>query len=828
MNVHYSAICDGCDKYIYGVRHKCLDCPDWDYCSDCLKNAEFIHPHHRFMPFDGCCRGDSRQAQSASSSTNSLPTPPTYSLPTYSPLEGDQIRLLRILPTTVPSGSGHYHQDGEESDCEREDCRAITESLFERVFVQDFEWGKILRDEVCCGDACICTECDMIQCELLTVSLEEVSGAFDALSYVWGYADVKERIKVDGKTIEVTMNLEAALRRVRNTEKAELLWVDAVCINQQDVEEKNIQVMRMKDIYTMCGRVLVWLGDAIIDGTRNDRDGVEVAIKAMSFLKTAHRIVRGKDTVGKLDYQKLFMSSAGSMQPFEDPSTVGLPKVGAPEWESLSKFLSRPWFSRVWIIQEASSVDDTLLMVGKNARLGWGQLSQAVNWFIARAYPDNIDGLRILSNISMIETCRRYKTPTLMRRLDQISRFNSTVPHDKIYAVLGLSIESLTPEKYPRLRIDYARDWEAVFRDVARHCIEMPGSYGPKPTLHILSSVRQERDDEGYFAWDKGQSSWVPKWDKIHSNCAIVQRMSHFTFQTTYDTEPCIVESQDDRILSLKGIVVDRIAKVYTHLDDIHNDHDPMFSLNQFRAVIEIWKAILWGWEVNGRGRYSLNGEAFAKVITGGSACGPPETGSPGQYFTAYYEFGLQYAKEEEPGTLPRFSAFSAPNKRDIESPCMEDISSEEALERLSLMALRFNIAVDIERAIFVTETGYIGSGPPITRVGDEVCVLYGGKTPFVVQKVTKGPNCPEWLDLDMDLSTSSVEKFKGSLKSWNPFQKKKKLKECTPAPAKSHALLRTDCYRLVGECYVEGLQKGEALDLRDKGDLHEKVLHLV
>jgi len=134
---------------------------------------------------------------------------------------------------------------------------------------------------------------------------------------------------------------------------------------------------------------------------------------------------------------------------------------------------------------------------------------------------------------------------------------------------------------------------------------------------------------------------------------------------------------------------------------------------------------------------------------------------------------------------------------------------------------------VDIERAIFVTATGYIGSGPPITRVGDEVCVLYGGKTPFVVQKVTKGPNCPEWLDLDMDLSTSSAEKFKGSLKSWYPFQKKK-LKECTPAPTKSHALPRTDCYRLVGECYIEGLQKGEVLDLRDKGDLHEKVLHLV
>ena len=65
-NLRHAAICDGCDKVrtaklmacapthtlqgIYGVRHKCLNCPDWDYCADCVKNARFIHPHHRFAP----------------------------------------------------------------------------------------------------------------------------------------------------------------------------------------------------------------------------------------------------------------------------------------------------------------------------------------------------------------------------------------------------------------------------------------------------------------------------------------------------------------------------------------------------------------------------------------------------------------------------------------------------------------------------------------------------------------------------------------------------------------------------------------------------------
>ncbi|KAI0910021.1 hypothetical protein F4823DRAFT_391788 [Ustulina deusta] len=48
-NVLHNAICDGCDKYVRGIRHKCLDCPDWDYCSDCAKDASFIHPNHRFV-----------------------------------------------------------------------------------------------------------------------------------------------------------------------------------------------------------------------------------------------------------------------------------------------------------------------------------------------------------------------------------------------------------------------------------------------------------------------------------------------------------------------------------------------------------------------------------------------------------------------------------------------------------------------------------------------------------------------------------------------------------------------------------------------------------
>ncbi|KAL0261897.1 hypothetical protein SLS55_003330 [Diplodia seriata] len=49
-NVRHAAVCDGCEKFIFGVRHKCLNCPDWDYCAECIKGATESHPMHRFVP----------------------------------------------------------------------------------------------------------------------------------------------------------------------------------------------------------------------------------------------------------------------------------------------------------------------------------------------------------------------------------------------------------------------------------------------------------------------------------------------------------------------------------------------------------------------------------------------------------------------------------------------------------------------------------------------------------------------------------------------------------------------------------------------------------
>jgi hypothetical protein len=80
---------------------------------------------------------------------------------------------------------------------------------------------------------------------------------YEALSYIWEDQSQTLDILVSGKHLEVTLNLESALRHLRQTNKPRFLWVDAVCINQKNIEERNAQVLRMNLIYEQARQVVV-------------------------------------------------------------------------------------------------------------------------------------------------------------------------------------------------------------------------------------------------------------------------------------------------------------------------------------------------------------------------------------------------------------------------------------------------------------------------------------------------------------------------------------------------------------------------------------------
>jgi hypothetical protein len=103
-----------------------------------------------------------------------------------------------------------------------------------------------------------------IKCELFEYNLQDAGKGthlYEALSYTWGSSDKPRSISINEKTLPVTENLHAALLRLRDHSLERILWIDAICIDQENLKERGQQVRLMAGIYTKASRVLVWLGE---------------------------------------------------------------------------------------------------------------------------------------------------------------------------------------------------------------------------------------------------------------------------------------------------------------------------------------------------------------------------------------------------------------------------------------------------------------------------------------------------------------------------------------------------------------------------------------
>ncbi|KAH7385797.1 heterokaryon incompatibility protein-domain-containing protein, partial [Pyrenochaeta sp. MPI-SDFR-AT-0127] len=101
---------------------------------------------------------------------------------------------------------------------------------------------------------------DLILCKL-SVASSFLATDFEALSYVWGEGTAVEPLLVNGCSMKVTQNLHKALQSLRHRTEPRILWVDAICIDQSNVDEKNVQVAMMGDIYRAAKTVCVFLGE---------------------------------------------------------------------------------------------------------------------------------------------------------------------------------------------------------------------------------------------------------------------------------------------------------------------------------------------------------------------------------------------------------------------------------------------------------------------------------------------------------------------------------------------------------------------------------------
>ena len=265
-----------------------------------------------------------------------------------------------------------------------------------------------------------------LHCTLTTRPLKStLHPGYEALSYYWGDGEPTEEIILNTKVKDfpdsfmVRPNLASALKHLRYRDRPRYLWIDAICINQDDNRERDVQVALMDGVYSGANEVCIWLGDV------GDNSGL-----ALSFIS---RLV---------DLDEFDRLVADSRTPVE--------------WAALADLMKREWFSRRWVVQEIALAKAARLYCGDSSA-DWSDFAVAVSLFEAaqkhidfNRHPyylgeiSNIGASRLVDATSNL--FRRAKSGEIQEKLltlealvFNLSAFKTSRPHDTVYAILALA-----------------------------------------------------------------------------------------------------------------------------------------------------------------------------------------------------------------------------------------------------------------------------------------------------------------------------------------------------------------------------------------------------
>ncbi len=386
---------------------------------------------------------------------------------------------------------------------------------------------------------------ETLKCELIYRFLDE-PGEYECLSYAWGKPEFTEEIQVDGNQLHITKNLDIALRHLRLKNEPRILWVDALCINQVDIGERNHQVTLMKRIYQCCRRDIAWLGPTESDENKRE----EMVQQAFDMMQK----------MGSKKAEDLF-SEINSYDPdYPDGKKVKLMKWNQKMALDLA-FRSSALWKRVWVVQELACSGEVTLVYGRHT-LDWKHLSDFLG---DRPYADAFhapfghgdDGpvlTSILGTALSIEhqrgIMRDIEKGYESSLLDVLARFKyalATDPRDRIYGLLGL-----VTEKHG-IRVDYMRSREQVYTEVGQWFIDSRGD------LDIICQNPWQTDNP------KERPSWVPDFDNENylgnlqqlSGLLFAQRSIFAAGRPGCET-PAVLE--DGIFLRAKGCVLGRLG----------------------------------------------------------------------------------------------------------------------------------------------------------------------------------------------------------------------------------------------------------------------------
>ncbi|KAI0126374.1 heterokaryon incompatibility protein-domain-containing protein [Xylariales sp. AK1849] len=524
-----------------------------------------------------------------------------------------------------------------------------------------------------------------IKCEVIHASLQSPPH-YVALSYAWGDVDDTTKIQLDGCPYLVTLSLHGALQRLRQPNKSVMLWIDALCIDQQNTEERSHQVQLMASIFSQADSVTVWLGPESDDSAR-----------AVKLLETITDLANSDNAIQSM--------------------------ISSEEWRShfaaLVTLFERDYWSRLWVVQEVLNASSISVYCGRSV-LPWSTFAAASEIFESHKghldynFPGGLSAIsqQRLSCAQVLTTqgpaslhglrfSRDLGARSLLEVLHACRRKLAAKPQDKVFGVLGI-----LPEE---IRWDFPPNYNASLREVYTNVVDF--------LLHTMRRL-DVICEAIYFPIHTSTvnlPSWVPDWSHIPQTSSIGLTYD-FSAGAATDAEFSFIDPPRRRKLEIGAIRLDTIKSRGIPVGTLCGLDDSLMAFLHWRAKL--------------LGEFDLSDPDYAEEIHKAfcrTLCfdqvSTTSKGAKGWTEICYHVFASLIRER-----LPHL-----PLDRDLQQ--CADANVGVAPEDRRGILLDKCASCMMSRCFFLTHDGLMGLGTGFMDPDDVVCVPLGCNTPILLRQ---------------------------------------------------------------------------------------------
>lgn len=319
---------------------------------------------------------------------------------------------------------------------------------------------------------------DPLVIELPTFTIS-THNRYDCVSYCWGGLRDSVTLECENQWLSVSSNVESILRHLRKAIKPRYLWIDAICINQEDDQEKAIQVQQMFKIFKFAFKVHVWLGEA------QEEHQIH---RVFSFLRDVSLDLLTEAEVTREKFQPILIA--------------------------IANFLERPWFMRRWIIQELASAHVAIFHCG-NYHMSWNWIRPALGTLFG-SYKKTVqpflqsrlctETLLAIEGVISLKSNEHKSTPQgmLLNLLWNHHVSECKDERDRLFALYGIS-DSWLLNPSQNCPVDYSKHFRTVYTQLAQESIKRGFFKDWLSHIFAFGNLSQQNAD-----WP----SWVPSWNK--------------------------------------------------------------------------------------------------------------------------------------------------------------------------------------------------------------------------------------------------------------------------------------------------------------------------